>query len=269
MLLRRIKLLVTRYFRARRYNIFFFRAKYFVIPKYVKLNNKIINLKLPNEHGVKISFVDIFLDDVYNLDIIKEFFYKNHLIVKNIIDIGANCGLFSILARSYFPLSVIHCYEPNYFLNKYLKNNSKVANFDYFNQAVGNYSGFININIDRISSVHSSISKTKNSKSTKVVQISFKKVCKKIKNKNIDIVKMDCEGSEWEILKNTKIWSNVKILTMEYHLNKKNNYFKLKKIIKNMGFSFLTKATNDNKINHGIIVAYNSKFFSNLKLKNK
>ena len=41
----------------------------------------------------------------------------------SIIDIGGNCGLFSIFSRMHFPQSNIHCYEPNLFLNKYLKKN--------------------------------------------------------------------------------------------------------------------------------------------------
>ena len=76
MFFNRIKLFLKRYLRARNLGFLFFGARYFYIPKSVRLNNKIINLDLPNEYGVKITFVEIFLDDVYKLEWIKKFAKK-------------------------------------------------------------------------------------------------------------------------------------------------------------------------------------------------
>ena len=45
----------------------------------------------------------------------------------------------------------------------------------------------------------------------------------------IDLLKMDCEGSEWDILENPKSLSQVDNITLEYHLwanQKDHNYAK-------------------------------------------
>ena len=76
MFLNRIKLLINRYLKARSFGFLFFAARYFYIPKSIKINNKIINLNLPDEYGVKITFVEIFLDDTYKLGWIKNFAKK-------------------------------------------------------------------------------------------------------------------------------------------------------------------------------------------------
>ena len=34
----------------------------------------------------------------------------------------------------------------------------------------------------------------------------------------VHLVKLDCEGAEWEILEDVAAWQNVRNLTMEYHL---------------------------------------------------
>jgi len=113
MLLSRIKLFISRFLRARIFGITFFGARYFKIPKFIKFNNKVVKLNLPNEYGIKLTFVEIFLDDVYKLEWIKNFTKKNNIQIKSILDIGGNCGLASMLLRSHFSKSVIHCYEPN------------------------------------------------------------------------------------------------------------------------------------------------------------
>jgi FkbM family methyltransferase len=260
MLIGRIKLFINRYIRARHLAFFFGGARFFAIPSAVKINKKFVNLSVPNEHGVKISFIDIFLDDVYNLELIKNIANKNNLKIKSIIDIGGNCGLFSIFSRMHFPQSNIHCYEPNLFLNKYLKKNSFIGSFKYFNEAVGQYKRLVNLNVQTNNSVNSNILENKKGST---LQISFDTVYKRIKSDIIDIVKMDCEGSEWEILNKTKIWKNIKFLTMEYHLEKnKYNTNRVAKALDKIGFKLLTKLDKSKKVSYGLVLAYNPIYIS-------
>ena len=59
---KRIKLFLKRFINALKIGIFFFGARYLKIPKILIINGKKINLNLPDEYGVKITFAKIFLD---------------------------------------------------------------------------------------------------------------------------------------------------------------------------------------------------------------
>ena len=72
----RIKLLISRFIKSRKYGLFFFSARYFKVPKKIKLANKFVNLNLPNEKNMKVIFTEIFLDDNYKLEWIKNFSKK-------------------------------------------------------------------------------------------------------------------------------------------------------------------------------------------------
>lgn len=260
MIIHRVKILFNRYIQAKYLGFKFFRAKNFIIPNSIMLNNKFINLSLPNEHGVKMSFIDIFLDDVYRLRWIKKFSDRNNIKIKSILDIGGNCGLFSIAARQYFSQSTIHCYEPNVLIKKYLKYNSVLGYFKYFNEAVGKNTRMVSLVVKNNDSVLSNILTNKIGSTP---QVSFNDVCRRIKSDTIDIVKMDCEGSEWEILNEIRIWKRVKFLTMEYHLGKnKYNHNRVAKALDKIGFKLLSKINKYKEINHGVILACNPIYIS-------
>ena len=251
----RIKLFIKRFKNSRKFGLFFFGAKNFSVPKKIKLNNKTINLCLPDEFGIKITFIEIFFDDVYELEWIKNFSIKKEIKIESIIDIGGNCGLTSLLFRKYFPDSIINCYEPNYELKKYLDHSSFHGDFNYFIEAVGNKSGKVKLNINNEESI---LSKISNNKKGSTVLIPFKETLKRFKNKSIDIVKLDCEGSEWEILKDKESWKKVKFLTMEYHLGKNNNDHKrILSFLDDIGFKKITDLSTSNA-DYGMVLAYNT-----------
>ena len=62
-----------------------------------------------------------------------------------VLDIGANIGFFAIAARGYFPEALIHAYEPNPRIIPYLDQQSRIANFKYFPEAVGSVDGRVNL----------------------------------------------------------------------------------------------------------------------------
>lgn len=251
----RIKLLTSRFIKSRKYGLFFFSARYFKVPKKIKLADKIIDLNLPNEKNMKVIFTEIFLDDTYKLEWIKNFSKKKGIKIKSILDIGGNCGLTSILSRQYFPESDIHCYEPNIDIEKFLKQNSKIANFKYFLEAVGANTGMVKLNVDTNHSFLSSISSDKLG-TTK--QVSFEEVLERFEKNKVDIVKMDCEGSEWEILDKVDLWKNIKFITMEYHLGTNNyDHIRISNTLEKIGFQIVSKIENSKDFNYGIAVAYN------------
>ncbi len=253
----RFKLFFNRFFNALKIGIFFFGARYLKIPEYIKIRGKKINLSLPDEYGVKITFAEIFLDDTYELSWIKKFSKKKKIEIKTILDIGGNCGLTSLKLRSHFPNSIIHCYEPNIDLIKYIEPNSKNGNFKCFFEAIGNYSGKVKLNIENNESVLSSIEADEKGD---INQISIDKAYKRFGLEYIDIVKMDCEGSEWDILRNKEVFEKVKFVTMEYHLGQNSlDHSRIKNVLEEIGFKLISKIDYLSKANYGIAVAYNEK----------
>lgn len=257
MALRRIKLFFNRFLNALKIGFFFFGARYLKIPKNIKIRGKKINLNLPDEYGVKITFAEIFLDDTYELDWIKKFAEKKNIEIKSILDIGGNCGLTSLKLRSHFPKSIIHCYEPNLELQNYLETNSKSGNFNCYFEAIGSFSGYVKLNTNKNNSVLSSIQKDI---AGETKQISIEDAFKRFNVDYLDIVKMDCEGSEWQIFENKNLFKKVKFITMEYHLEENNpDHYQILNVLDDLGFKLVSKIDYLSKANYGIALAYNRK----------
>ena len=47
--------------------------------------------------------------------------------------------------------------------------------------------------------------------------VPFREVIERAGGK-IDLLKLDCEGAEWELLEEESLWSGIQHLAMEYHL---------------------------------------------------
>jgi hypothetical protein len=54
----------------------------------------------------------------------------------------------------------------------------------------------------------------------------------------VDLLKLDCEGAEWELFECKSLWKNIRRLALEYHLwaNPGMDLLKTLKIIKDLGF---------------------------------
>jgi FkbM family methyltransferase len=198
---------ITRYKNAQRLGLSYFRTSSFHLPEKIDFNGNSINLDYPDEKGIFIDFLSIFLDDDYGLTK----FRKNK--ISKIIDIGANVGFFSLASKFFFPNSEIHAYEPNLDLKRYLDYNFSQLNIELHTQAVGVKSG--SVKLDLIGESNQTRVKESSSGTTEIV--SLDSVLKKVEGK-IDLLKMDCEGSEWDILENPESLRQVDNVTLEYHL---------------------------------------------------
>ena len=70
------------------------------------------------------------------------------------------------------------------------------------------------------------------------------KVLKFIENRNIGLMKLDCEGSEYKILSsiNDEMYDKIKFITMEVHnLDKHHNIATIQKILDSKGFKCIVK----------------------------
>jgi FkbM family methyltransferase len=228
-LFKKVKTLAKRRKNAKKIGIKFTRAAAWKLPKKILINNRAINLHLINDGSTSTSFIDIFLDDVYGLH-----FFKSYLPeVKKIIDIGANQGLFTLAAKNIFPAQ-IHAYEPNPEIIKYLKHHADLIQSICFNEAVGLTRGRINIQKGK-DSLHSKVNLSENGN---IIQVPIADAISRM-NGDIDLLKLDCEGAEWEILKDTASLKKVKAITLEYHLDEEHNHDSIKEILQNAGFKIL------------------------------
>ena len=130
MLVRRLIQLINRKKVAVKLGIRFNRCSTFVLPEQIVIKGQHHRLSLPDEHGIKVAFIDLLLDDCYGCRELDD-------PVKTVLDIGANVGLFGITAREAFPDAIIHSYEPNPHLEQYLRNQARVGSFEYFMEAIG------------------------------------------------------------------------------------------------------------------------------------
>ena len=166
-------------------------------------------LRLPEENGVKVAFIDILLDDCYGCGALG----KRFKTVKTVLDIGGNVGLFGIAARNLFPSARIHSYEPNRLLEPYLSVQAEAAQFEYFMEAVGLERGMISLAINEDSVQTRSV----RDREGHIPQLAFREAIERLGGE-VDLLKMDCEGDEWTLFEDKHSWRHVKHLCMEYHL---------------------------------------------------
>jgi FkbM family methyltransferase len=213
----------------------------FEVPSKIRIAGTEREVRIPTDHGSKVAFIDIFLDDCYGL---RAFPAE----VAAVLDIGAHAGLFSLAARMRFPEAQIHAYEPNPEMHSYLAQQAAVASFSYFGEAVG------------LSECRVTLDFGEDSVQTRVVHdphsaikcTSFSEAVARLSKVPI-LVKLDCEGAEWEILQDTVTWQDVRFLTMEYHLWAGYTLAELRRRIESMGFVIKSLVNTGEKF--GILIA--------------
>lgn len=230
-MIKRIILIIKRNIKAHRLGISkFLGIGNLRLPAVIKYDKKKYNLNYPTNDlpTANLVFIEVFLDDCYQLGLIKH-------PIKKIMDIGANMGFASLYMSIFFQPDLLIAFEPNPSLIDYLHNNLRhIPQLHILNKAVGKEDGKANLVFtERMDHLISGLTKTElnNEGTTEIVD--FSRIIKEYGP--FDLVKMDCEGGEWAFL-DDDAWRNVKYLTMEYHLSKDNEdqnsealYFSLSK----------------------------------------
>jgi len=189
------------------YGIFYLLKQDFNIFN-LKVRNKRINVNYRKSEKSVLAYelYSILIDDCYGLASLKGK-------ISSVLDIGANIGLFSIAAGYYFPKATIHAYEPNSELTLFLKENCNSIGASYFLEAIALEDSLISLKKGE-NSLHSTISIDETGT---IPCTAYIKAIERLGG-SVDLVKLDCEGTEWELFKDAKAWSKVKYLSMEYHL---------------------------------------------------
>ncbi len=164
-----------------------------------------------------------------------------------IIDIGANAGFFTFFAASRFPGAKIFSYEPvesNYRQlerNQALNSNVQVL---CFQKAVYGYSGEIALSFDPRDSFTTTASvfgySDSQLKTVQVPCVTLPEIFDKHQLKRCNLLKMDCEGSEFEILYNCPVsyLHRIDQMAMETHGRKEasHNITSLEGYLNSIGF---------------------------------
>ena len=142
-----------------------------------------------------------------------------------IVDIGGQAGFFSILASEILGKEgKVYSFEPSKSNFKQLTRNmklNKTSNITSYNKAViGGSETKVNLFLsDQNVGAHSLLNR-KNSKKNKVESTNLRKFFIESKVKKIDLLKIDCEGGEYDILLKTPrdIFRKIDMIILEQHI---------------------------------------------------
>ena len=169
------------------------------------------------------------------------------------LDIGANQGIYSLVASKNKNIKKIYSFEPVPYNFKSLKNNIKLNNSKKINvikAAISSRNKNKYISFNKFHTGTSSLDLKKNNK-TKVINIktiNFKYLNKLIKLDYKLIIKIDVEGHELIVLKQilkSKLIRKVEYIFVEINF-KKNNYKEIKRSLKKFKFTQIYKSKKIN-----------------------
>ena len=225
--LSRVGLLIKRAFKARRFGARFRGTTNFRMPTEVRHGKTIFQISSPEDEALKYDFINIWLDDEYRLSVVPT--------PRTVVDIGGNIGLFSLWAYMNYSDIELAVYEPNLELHPFLKRNlSMFKNSAVHSEAVGASTGWIQLSLADSSRLSRAISSNAAS-GANIPLVPISTVIERLGG-SVDLLKMDCEGAEWEILSDTTSLRKVRYVVMEYHLFDGRTFHDLETLVGNASF---------------------------------
>ncbi len=210
--------------------------------------NNSTNIKLRNNFVISSSHdspLSVVMDETFILERYTQLFkIKKEDVV---VDIGAHIGDFSIYA-AIKGAKQIFAFEPDPTSYLDLKNNVSVNNISNIipkNMAVSGKDGYANFYTNKINGGNSLIHFENNSKTIRVKTISINSILNVCGIKNIDFLKIDCEGGEGLIIDaaSKSTWRSIERIALEYHDNVSSiHHLKIKDIFNKLGYSVSIKS---------------------------
>lgn len=206
---------------------------WYILPLiYYKLGRK-EHVILETKSGLKIKirknstdfmqFATIWLIDEYT---------KTDFLIRDediIIDIGAHIGLFALFASQFCKKGKIYCFEPvkaNFDLLKENLRINNISNVEVHNSAISKIDGNVTMYLNEDFSSHNIM--IESDKKSTVSSISLKTFFEKNGLEKCNFLKMDCEGSEYDIIESLPIsyFEKIEKIIIEYHFaDEKNQIF--------------------------------------------
>ena len=220
---------------------------------YPKIYYGLTNIKFPifeTNSGLKIKLRKNSTDlmALTHVWLIGEYKRKNFEINEGdiIIDVGGHIGLFSLYASQFCKNGQIFTFEPMVENFDLLSENIKLNNLDnikIFNLAVSNSNSSVKLYLNRDDAGHSMFSKS--SKTITVDSISLQQIFDDNNIENCNFLKLDCEGTEYEILQNLPLsyFNKIEKIVIEYHMADSHPELleNLKKLLISQNYSLKTK----------------------------
>ncbi len=201
----------------------------------ISLNNKLKIWVRPTKE-LSVSDIEIF-KEIYIEDVYGVCKFKSKDIF--IIDIGAHVGIFSLLIAKNSG-AIVLAYEPDIenfkILEKNINENKKFVDVRPFNLSISNRKG--NVKVFKSSNNtggHSIYQTYVDQKYFVSKSITLNQIIKENKIESIDLLKIDCEGAEYEILTKTSktTLKKIKKIILETHefIENRKNFYNYKNII--------------------------------------
>ena len=239
---------------------------WYIYPKiyYGLTDNKFPILETNSGLKIKIRKNSTDLMALTHVWLIGEYERKNFEIKTDdvVIDVGGHIGLFTLYASQFCKTGSIFTFEPVTENFELLYENIKSNNLKHvksFNLAVSNSNSPVQLYLNEDFAGHSMYSKSPQSITAN--SISLKQIFDDNNIDHCDFLKLDCEGSEYEIIKNlpSHYFQKIQKMIIEYHMAdthpelldelikilKSQNYkLEIKKLFNDIGFLYAIRSNS-------------------------
>lgn len=205
--------------------------------KELKIFGKPVRLTMRNDGDLAIAN-ELFLDRQYRHceDTIKN--------AKNaVIDVGGHLGFFSLMAGLLNSDVPIYTFEPHAGNFELLKENLKqnhIKNVTAKQTAVSDEVGDIQLQISKEDLNHSTVHAIEPTGETQTVHATtLERIFQKNRIEKCDLLKLDCEGSEFKIIQNSpkELFKKIDTIFLEYHdWAGTGNHNELKNFLESVGY---------------------------------